>query len=265
MLKVLIVEDEDIIRKGLTYMMDWLKVGCIVVGEASNGVEGLEKIKKLKPNIVITDIRMPFKDGIEMLEESIEEYEYEAIILSGYGEFEYAKKAISLGVDEYLLKPIDFNKLALTIKKLKLKIKERSQIKRHINSLGNENLYKKILDINYYNKLENKTDHVKKMIIYIRENYEKKISISDLSEKYDLSTVHLNSKFKEETNYTFNDFLNRYRILKAVGLLKEGDLMVYEVANSVGIENYKYFSQVFKKYVGSSPTDFIKAIGKKSI
>lgn len=260
MIKVLIVEDEDIIRKGIIYMMDWLKVGCIVVGEASNGNEGLDKIKALKPDIVVTDIRMPFKDGIEMLEESIYKYNYEAIIISGYSEFEYAKKAISLGVNEYLLKPIDFNKFSQTLNKLRIKIEKESKVKKQISSLTNENLYEKVLDINNYNKIENKTNYVANMIKYIRDNYEKKISIRDLSKKYDFSTVSLNSKFKEETNYTFNDFLNRYRILKAVELLKEGDLMVYEIANSVGFGNYKYFSQVFKKYVGSSPTDFINSL-----
>jgi two-component system response regulator YesN len=74
--------------------------------------------------------------------------------------------------------------------------------------------------------------------------------------------VYLNSKFKEETNYTFNDFLNRYRILKAVELLKEGDLLIYEIAEQVGFQDYKYFSQVFKKYIGQPPTEFLNSMGQ---
>src|SRR5699024_10906474 len=119
----------------------------------------------------------------------------EAIIISGYSEFEYAKKTISLGVNEYLLKPIDFNKFSQTLDKLRIKIEKESKVKKQISSLTNENLYEKVLDINNYNKIENKTNYVANMIKYIRDNYKKKISIRDLSKKYDFSTVSLNSKF----------------------------------------------------------------------
>jgi len=98
--KVLIVEDEDIMRKGLMFMAKWHEVDCIVVGEAVNGQDGLEKIRKYRPDIVIVDINMPVMDGLEMLEKSIREYGYDAIIVSGYGEFEYARRGISLGVTE---------------------------------------------------------------------------------------------------------------------------------------------------------------------
>lgn len=257
MFKVLIVEDEDIIRKGLIYMMNWLKMDCVVVGEAVDGIDGLKKIRELEPDIVITDIRMPFKDGISMLKESIHEYNYEAIIISGYGEFEYAKSAISLGVREYLLKPIDFEELYDILDKLKPKMISKNRFKEYLKSDKSIDLYRDILDIRYYDMIENKTNYVVDMIEYIKDNYNKKISINDLSDKYEVSTVYLNSKFKEDTNYTFNDFLNRYRILKSIELLKEGSLLIYEIAEEVGFQDYKYFSQVFKKYVGQSPTEFI--------
>ena len=98
MYKVLIVEDEDIIRKGLMFMVNWQQAGCVVAGEAADGLEGLEKIRETRPDIVIVDINMPVMDGLEMLEKSIQEYGYDAIIVSGYSEFEYARKAITLGV-----------------------------------------------------------------------------------------------------------------------------------------------------------------------
>ena len=97
MYKVLIVEDEDIIRKGLMFMVNWQQAGCVVAGEAADGLEGLEKIRETRPDIVIVDINMPVMDGLEMLEKSIQEYGYDAIIVSGYSEFEYARKAITLG------------------------------------------------------------------------------------------------------------------------------------------------------------------------
>ena len=106
MYKVLLVEDEEIIRKGLMYLVDWEKEDCVVVGEAGDGVEGTEKIRKLRPDMVITDVRMPFLSGLDMLEQT-RSIPYAAIVISGYDEFEYAKRAIKLGVKDYIVKPID--------------------------------------------------------------------------------------------------------------------------------------------------------------
>ncbi|WP_242069280.1 helix-turn-helix transcriptional regulator [Paenibacillus dendritiformis] len=91
-----------------------------------------------------------------------------------------------------------------------------------------------------------------------KQNFSKKISINDLSASLQISTVYLYSKFKEETSYTFNDFLNRYRMIKAIELLKQGDLLIYEIAERVGFQDYKYFSQVFKKYIGHTPSSFLE-------
>lgn len=256
MYKILVVEDEDIIRKGLIYMVDWLKVNCVIAGEASDGKEGIEKIKEIKPDIVITDIKMPYKDGIEMLEETIFEHEYETIIISGYSEFEYAKKAIKLNVTEYLLKPIDFEYLYETIEKLTKKIQSKNKIKEVMNKFSNVQS-SEVLDIGYYEKQTFKTKYVRKMIKFIETKYNCKISLEDLSKEINVSSAYLNTKFKEETSYTFNDFLNRYRILQSITLLKQENLKIYEIAEEVGFKDYKYFIEVFKKYIGYSPSKFL--------
>lgn len=256
MYKVIVVEDEDIIRKGLIYLVDWLKVDCVVVGEAKDGKDGLNKIKELKPDIVITDIKMPYKDGIEMIEETIIEYDYEAIVISGYSEFEYAKKAIKLNVTEYLLKPIDFEYVYETIEKLTGKIQSKTKIKeimKKAHTIKSSN----ILNISYYENQTFKVRYVKKMINFIKTKYKYKISLEDLSSEINISSAYLNTKFKEETSYTFNDFLNRYRILQSMKLLKQGNLMIYEIAEEVGFKDYKYYIKVFKKYIGYSPSKFL--------
>lgn len=256
MYNVLVVEDEDIIRKGLIYMVDWLKVNCIVVGEAKDGKDGINKIKELKPDIVITDVKMPYMDGIEMLEETISEYDYEAIIISGYSEFEYAQKAIKLNVMEYLLKPIDFEYLYKTIGKLTEKIQSKNKIKQIMEKVNTKNS-SDVLDISYYENQTFKTRYVKKMINFIQTKYKHKILLEDLSKEINVSSAYLNTKFKEETSYTFNDFLNRYRILQSMKLLRQGNLKIYEVAEQVGFKDYKYFIEVFKKYVGYPPSKFM--------
>lgn len=92
MIKVLIIEDENLIRKGLINTIDWLSMECIIAGEASNGKEGLKTIIEIKPDLVITDIKMPIMNGMDMLQEASEIYDFEKIILTSYGEFPYAKK-----------------------------------------------------------------------------------------------------------------------------------------------------------------------------
>ena len=108
--RVLVVEDEEVIRKGLIMSIDFEGLNCVLIGEASNGEEGAMLIKERKPDIVITDVTMPLMNGIEMIEQTLD-YNYTSIIISGYNEFTYAKKAIRLGVCDYLLKPIDKKEL----------------------------------------------------------------------------------------------------------------------------------------------------------
>lgn len=93
MIRVLIVEDEEIIRKGLINTIDWIEKDCNIVGEAINGLDGLEKIRELKPDLVITDIKMPNLNGLEMIKRcQSEDIVFESILLTSYGEFEYAKE-----------------------------------------------------------------------------------------------------------------------------------------------------------------------------
>ena len=112
--------------------------------------------------------------------------------------------------------------------------------------------------------LSAKSKYVGKMLEFIRIFYSQKISINDLSGQYGRSSTYLNAKFKKETNYTFNDFLNRYRVLQAIELLKQDKMKVYEIAEAVGFQDYKYFIQVFKKYIGCSPGKFIGTQGVQS-
>ena len=104
MLRVLIAEDEDMIRKGLVYTTDWLSMGCVVVSEASDGKDGYEKILECRPDVVITDICMPFMDGIEMIKKASEQVKFKSILLTSYADFEYARRAIEARVCEYILR-----------------------------------------------------------------------------------------------------------------------------------------------------------------
>ena len=121
MLKVLVVEDEELIRKGIVLAVDWAALGCVVVGEAANGEEALSAAERLSPSLIITDLKMPRMDGIEMLrrlrERGSRAY---VIILTAYDSFEYAQSALRLGAVDFLLKPFhdgDLEQAVLNVQK----------------------------------------------------------------------------------------------------------------------------------------------------
>ena len=128
-MKVLIVEDEIRIREGIRKLLTKLSEEYLVIGEAENGLQGLNMVMDLRPDLVITDIKMPQMDGLEMLLQlSAKDIHVKAIVLSAYSEFEYARQAVKLGVTEYLLKPISYNDFAQAMEHVKEQIKaERSK------------------------------------------------------------------------------------------------------------------------------------------
>lgn len=145
MYKLLIVDDEPAIRKGIATSINWEIYGIQIVGEAKNGKEALEMAKTTYPDILITDIRMPLMDGLEFC--SLMQMNFpktKKIILSGYDDFEYAKKAISYNVKEYLLKPVGAQQLIEVIKRITFEIDKENQIELEQMSTRN------ILNKNYF-------------------------------------------------------------------------------------------------------------------
>lgn len=129
-MRLLIVEDEIRIREGIQKLLGKMRQDYHIVGEAENGEEGLRMLKELKPDIVITDIRMPKMDGLEMMTNAVKEgITSKAIVLSAYSEFEYARQAMKLGVTEYLLKPISLNEFAQALEHVELQVEKDRQEK----------------------------------------------------------------------------------------------------------------------------------------
>lgn len=253
MYRVLIAEDEDIIRKGIAYTMDWVSMGCTIVGEAANGKEGVEKIKELSPDIVLADIMMPMMNGIEMIRRGQEIADFKAIIMTSYADFEYAKKAIELGVSAYLMKPVDEEELKKNISKIITEIEKDNQLRQLTSKIKTAD------DIDaLFIKSEGDNDYIQKVLKETRERYSEKISLETFSEELGVSGSYLSRKFKEATGQTYLDFLNKYRVQQAIKLLETGTYKIYEVSEMTGFSDYKYFSTVFKKYTDRSPSDFVK-------
>lgn len=129
-IKIFLVEDEIVIRNGIKNSIEWEKEGYEFVGEASDGELAYPMILKEKPDILITDIRMPFMDGLELSRLAKQELpDIRILILSGYDEFDYAKEAIRIGVTEYLLKPVSASKLLESLKGVSQLIRQEKEEK----------------------------------------------------------------------------------------------------------------------------------------
>ena len=117
MYKVILVEDETLLRRGLLMTTPWQQLNMEVVGEAATGTEGLALIERVHPDIVMTDIRMPGMDGLAMIRAAEPEGAGAYIVLTGFGEFQLAREALQLGVCDYLLKPVDDEELVAALRR----------------------------------------------------------------------------------------------------------------------------------------------------
>lgn len=253
MYRIVIVEDEEIIRKGMQYAFPYDDWDCVVVGDARNGEEAIKVIQDKKPHIVLTDIEMPIMNGIEMMMQIEENISF--IVISGYDDFSYVQEAMSLDAVGYLLKPI----VEEDLKKQLYKAIQRYEMRKEY--LLNQEVKDQTKDIDVFDDIRSsKDDIVDAMILYIESNYMNRFKLQDVCEHLHYSESLLKKRFKEVTTITFNDYLNRYRVSQAIQLMKDGDKVVHNVAELVGFSDYKYFNKVFQKYVGYSMREFMRLL-----
>ena len=242
MLKVLVVEDEELIRRGIVLAVDWAALDCVVVGEAANGEEALEAVERLGPTLIITDLKMPRMDGIELLRRLRESgNNVYVIILTAYDSFEYAQSALRLGAVDFLLKPFHDGDLERAVQRLQKRMSSAAAQAEPIHGL----------------KKGDKSRYVLEAMDYIGGHYnDPGISVASIAQHLGISEGHLSHTFKKETDYTLLNYLTRFRIQKAMALLREGRVKVYEAAEQVGYRDVTHFSATFKKVVGVSPSEY---------
>ncbi|MBP5332206.1 MAG: response regulator [Lachnospiraceae bacterium] len=249
MIRVLVADDENLVRKGIVNDTDWQLIGCEVIAEAANGEEGLQKALELKPDLIVSDIRMPKLDGLQMVEKILEELpKIKVIFLTAYGDFSYAQQAIRLGACDYILKPFEDGELEAAIQRL---------ITQNILSQGSVRA-EELIPLVSPAEIENK--YIRNAVEYIEQHYmEPGISIGQIADALALSEGYLSRLFKSETEYSINAYLTRYRIRMAAKLLDDVQNKVYEVAEQVGYLDITYFSTTFKKLTGFAPSQYQKS------
>ena len=247
MIKVLIVDDEAIVRKGIALEVDWQSLGCIVVGEATNGLEGLEAVHKYEPDLIVTDIRMPKMDGIEMIRTLRKENnEVSVIFLTAYSDFTYAQNAVKLYAADYLLKPYEDGELEHAVAQI-VRIRSEREKQNEVNDKDQGLMLRK----------GDKSKYVMEAVDYIAKHYnDQDMCVGMIAQSIGISEGHLSRMFKKETDYTIMGYLTMYRIHKAMKLLSDCRYKVYEVTEMVGYHDITYFSTTFKKLVGVSPSEY---------
>ena len=247
MLKVLVVEDEELIRKGIVLTVDWEELGCMIAGEASNGAEGLIVAEKYEPDLIITDLKMPKMDGLQMVEKLRERGSSAyVIILTAYDSFTYAQTAIRLGAVDFLLKPFHDGDLENAV----LRLQKRLEAK------NNPPKSKKLVEVPGV-KPGQKSKYVMEALDYIHENFnDPDLTIGEIAEHLEISEGHLIHLFKKETDFTLLNYLTQFRLEKAKLLLSDYKAKVYEAAEAVGYRDIAYFSSTFKKVVGCTPSEY---------
>ena len=134
--RIILVDDEEEVRKGIIRKIDWEALGFQVVGDAENGQDALEKIEQLEPDVVMTDIRMPYMDGLTLTSWIRQKYpSVKVLIFSGFDDFEYAQKAIKLNVTEYILKPVNVEELTRILNRVRENLDQEIEQRRDVDRL----------------------------------------------------------------------------------------------------------------------------------
>jgi YesN/AraC family two-component response regulator len=274
--KVFLVEDEIVTREGIRDSVDWASAGYQFCGEAPDGEIALPLIHECKPETVITDIKMPFMDGLQlcrMLRETLPDTKI--IILSGHDEFKYAQEAIQVGVTEYLLKPIVPQDLLDALRKVAQQIDQERQASAHLQALqaqmadmiaqssaqapqyAGSNDAQAPVPAYHDHQTHSHDALIAKARSYIDAHYaDTDISLSSVAAHVLLSPTYFSVVFGREVGETFIEYLTNVRIRKAIELLCATPLTSSEIAYRVGYHNPRYFYSVFRKVTGLPPNEF---------
>lgn len=213
-----------------------------MVGIYDNAMSSLSDMAEKQPNVLITDIKMPEYSGLDLIEKIREkDKNLYIIILSGYGSFKYAQRAIRSGVYRYLTKPTNPRELISVLREIELKIEG-------VNRTVSKSEENESVEVG--NLL------IRKALDYIELHYAEKIGLKTLSDALYISPNYFSDLFRRHMKVKFSDFLIEYRLKKACILLKKPEYKVSEISEMVGFRDSTYFSTVFKKTYNLTPLEY---------
>ena len=236
MYKLLIADDERSTLNGLCSYIPWDQLGFCVVGKAENGKAALEFLRDHEVDVVLSDIRMPVMDGIELVRRLRDMgRDMEIIFLSAHRDFEYAKEGIRFGVYDYILKPTKFAEISEVFGRMKEKLDGRG-----VKTAETEEDGQSILSI------------VKKYV----EDHVRNACLEEAAELVNMNPQYLSRLFKKKSGYNFSDYVMEQKMRQAQKLLGNPRYRIGEISEMVGYTNAKNFARAFHSSVGMSPKEF---------
>lgn len=237
-MQVLIVDDEEIIRRGLRMILEEIVTGFTVAGTVKNGAEAMEFLKVQEIDVVITDIRMPQMGGIELTKQIRMQWpQMPIVILSGYDDYEYLREALKEGVKDYLLKPVDRVELTKCMETIRNRWDDQSSHDKPDASPGSGSVVRLVKEI-------------------VESRLSEELTLQTISRDVNYNYSYLSSLFKQETGQSFSEYLTGRRMELAQKLLKESRLKVHEIGMRCGYPNTKYFLSQFRKATGETPSQY---------
>lgn len=341
MYKILLIDDKEIFRRKMK-RLDYFKTSAYfeIAYEAKNGLEAMDLVKSKKIDLVITDIRMPIMDGLEVLRAIKTQNLCRCVILlSEYSDFEYAKEGLIYGAFDFIVKPVDnekvkkvfdrakeyldgyndtrfymrheaevlgqfilngdnyaseyaenlflpiaqklgesrkimafmeefFDRVILELLKEKPYLEKFVDFKKLVKTDERQNaapaarsITEKLLEQLRELELPTNKELISQVGIYVLQNIEEGVSLKSISEKYFVNKEYLSHLFKLETGRNFTDYVTEMKMKYAKRKLDDTDIKIYHIANMLGFRDTEYFSRIFKKYYGCSPTEYRKNKG----
>lgn len=247
MYKILLVDDEPAVLEKEKTVIRNCGLEFEVVAEAYSVAQAIGLFDQLKPDLVISDIRMPVQSGVELIKYIYEQKDCNTVcvVVSGYSEFEYVHDSFVYGAMDYMLKPIEAGRLTEILRKAKTLLETVRKDNPAVSVIsGSTKLYNDICR-------------------YVETNLTGDISALQICSFFGISQSQLSRLFKKKSDLSYNEFLTDMRIRKAKELLENNeDVFVGEVAALVGFQDQYYFSKVFKKITGETPRDYRNRKGK---
>ena len=285
--KIIIIDDESSTRQGVARLIERHLPDFEVIGDADNGYEGMMLIKNLEPDIVIADIRMPRIDGLEMIENvkcCCPNTQF--LILSGYSEFDMAKKALQLQVSDYLLKPVTSFQLKEALSSLRQRILDQnytpfSERSNDRPSQSKQNASKELMSDSASKQVagqaidkkgeeggeDTRQGYYSEIVLYIineiESRYSEKLYLESMADKLRITPEYAGNLFSKETGKSFSSYLRDVRLDHAKKLLLEKNIKIYEIAVRCGYSDEKYFCRVFKNILGVSPKNYARMYSRR--
>lgn len=245
-MRIIVVENEQRAREGIIRLIETLSKDYEVVARASNGETGLELIMQLEPDVVFTDIKMPYMDGVELIRAvRSRSLGTEFVVVSAYADFQMAQQCISLDVADYLLKPLTRSDMETTLSRIQARLEGR-----RVYPAGEPDSLRKMYPDAH--------PLVLRALDAIQAGFGGRLSQKGLAQQLGISPEYFSYLFSTHVGETFSSFLRRYRIRQALLLYQRDDVDRKNVPYAVGFSDPKYFNRVFRELTGKTPSEYLR-------